>query len=130
MQRHTKETGAALLLLIGITAALAILTAALVVLLANQQGATAAERQTKTSLYYAEAALDSGVNAIKTTTTVSTVDFPTGPSPQAQIDMTQMNTEYVVACPSPAPTPIYKVYDNVSGADVNVAYDANGDHRV
>jgi len=129
MQRHTKETGAALILLIGITAALAILTGALVMLLANQQGATASERTTKTSLYYAEAALDSGVNAIKATTTVSTKDFPYG-LPDAQIDMSQMNTEYAVACPSPAPTPIYKVYDNVSGADTGVAYDVNMDHRV
>ena len=65
MKRQYGESGAALILLLGITATLTILTASLVMLLANQQRATANSRQSKTSLYYAEAALDSGVNAIK-----------------------------------------------------------------
>ena len=41
MQRHTSQRGAALILLFGITAALAILTVSLVMLVVNQQGATA-----------------------------------------------------------------------------------------
>jgi Tfp pilus assembly protein PilX len=126
MQRHTGERGAALILLIGITAALAILTAALVTLLASQQGATAGERTTKTSLYYAEAGLDSGLNAIKATTSSGT-NFST----TTAIDMSQMNTEYVAAYPPPAPTPTYTLYDNADTITTSTpAYDANGDHRV
>jgi len=128
MQRHTGERGAALILLIGITAALAILTAALVMLLANQQGATAGERTTKTSLYYAEAALDSGINAIKAATNASGTNFST----TTPIDMGLMNTQYAAAYPSPAPTPTYRVYDNdyVSITTSTPAYDANGDNKV
>jgi len=118
MQRHTGETGAALILLIGITAALAILTGALVMLLVNQQGATASERATKTSLFYAEAALDSGVNAIKSTTVTGT-NFPT----TTAIDTSQMNTQYVAAYPSPAPTPTYAVYDNQATVDRSIMWD-------
>jgi hypothetical protein len=126
MQRHTGDRGAALILLIGITAALAVLTAALVMLLANQQGATAGERTTKTSLYFTEAALDSAINAIKGTTATGT-NFPTGTA----IDTSQVNTQYVAAYPSPNPTPEYRVYDNATTVDASTpAYDANGDHRV
>ena len=126
MQRHTGERGAALILLIGITAALAILTAAIVTLVASQQGATAGERTAKTSLYYAEAGLDSGLNAIKATTSSGT-NFST----TTAIDTSQMNTEYVAAYPPPAPTPTYTLYDNADTITTSTpAYDANGDHRV
>ncbi|MEI6502045.1 MAG: hypothetical protein WCP21_13590, partial [Armatimonadota bacterium] len=135
MPRQHRESGAALIMLIGMTAALAILTAALVMLLANQQGATAASRQSKTSLDFAEAALDSGVNAIKVTTQ-SGSNFPTAtPGIDTSLTSTQttMNAQYATACPTPAPTPSYSVYDNgEDGAtvDKNVHWDANLDHKL
>ena len=130
MQRITGERGAALILLMGITATLFILTAALVMLLANQQRASANSREDKNSLYFAEAALDSGVNAIKATTVAGT-NFPTtGPT---GVVMTSMNTEYAVACPLPAPSPTYNVYDNAiapATVDTSTHWDANLDHKV
>ena len=125
MNRQTGERGAALILLIGITAALAILAAALVLMLTNQQGATASARTAKTSLFYAEAALNSGINAIKATTVAGT-NFST----TTDIDMTQMNTQYVTAYPSPAPVPTCTVYDNATPVDFSVHKDLNADHRL
>ena len=126
MPRQHRESGAALIMLIGMTAALAILTAALVMLLANQQGATAASRQSKTSLDYGEAALNSGINAIKITTQAG-ANFPTV-SPG--VDMSSMNVQYATACPSPAPTATYNVYDNSTPVDKNTRWDANLDHKL
>jgi hypothetical protein len=126
MPRQHRESGAALIMLIGMTAALAILTAALVMLLANQQGATAASRQSKTSLDYGEAALNSGINAIKITTQ-SGSNFPTV-SPG--VDMSSMNVQYAAACPSPAPTATYNVYDNSTPVDKVTHWDANLDHKL
>ena len=129
MPRQHRERGAALIMLIGMTAALAILTAALVMLLANEQGATAASRQSKTSLDYAEAALNSGVNAIKITTQAGN-NFPTV---TPGVDMSSMNVQYAIACPSPAPTATYNVYDNGDdGTTVNknLHWDANLDHKL
>ena len=116
-------------MLIGMTAALAILTAALVMMLANEQGATAASRQSKTSLDYAEAALNSGVNAIKITTQAGN-NFPTV---TPGVDMSSMNVQYAIACPSPAPTATYNVYDNGDDGttvDKNLHWDANLGHKL
>jgi len=129
MPRQHRESGMALIMLIGMTAALAILTGALVMLLANQQGATAASRQSKTSLDYAEAALDSGINAIK----IGTQPGSNFPTVSPGVDMSSMNVQYALACPSPAPTPRYDVYDNPASPtpiDPNTHWDANGDHKL
>lgn len=113
MQRHTGERGAALILLLGITAALAILTGTLVMVLANQQGATASERSHKTSLYYAEAALDSAVNAAKGKTDVQTAGFLT---PE------EMAVNYDAAYPS-GPNVTYRVYDNQTPVNTAITCD-------
>ena len=60
MHRYKNQRGAALIMLIGITAALALLSSTLVFVIQNQQRATANERSGKQSFYAAEAALDSG----------------------------------------------------------------------
>ena len=132
MKRQYGERGAALILLLGITATLAILTASLVMLLANEQGASADSRKAKTSLYYAEAALDSAVNGIKVTN-VSGVNFPTtSPGIDVASVYDTLNLQYAQACPPPLPSPEYKVYDNPATGVVNrnVSYDANGDHKL
>jgi len=129
MHRHTGERGVALILLLGITATLMILSVALVMLLVNQMRATANARTVKTSFYFAEAALDSGANAIKAWTGAGT--FPTTGPPGINISQTDMNTEYAVACPSPAPTPVYRVYDNAATVDASTPnYDFNQDSKV
>ena len=68
MRRLSGQRGAGLIMLIGITAVLAILAGSLVMLLSNQQHASARERSTKTSMDYAEAALNSAIAALKATT--------------------------------------------------------------
>ncbi len=113
MQRHTDERGAALILLLGITATLAILAGASVMVLANQMHATAADRSDKTSLYYAEAALDSAVNAVKSKTDVSATGFLTP---------AEMAVNYNAAYPS-GPAVTYRVYDNQT--PVNTAIDCD-----
>ncbi|MEI6726743.1 MAG: hypothetical protein WCN81_11045, partial [Actinomycetes bacterium] len=65
MQRHSSERGAALILLLGITATLVILASTLFMVLINQQHATASERKAKTSVFYGEAALDKAVSVAK-----------------------------------------------------------------
>ena len=119
MRAHTKESGFALILLIGITAALAILAATLVMLLDNQQHATAAERKTKTSLDYAEAALNSAVNACKNDTS------------WLGSGSTTLTSAYLGAnYPSGGPTVTYLIYDNLNPIDYSKNYDFNGDHEV
>lgn len=121
MRRQTSDSGVALIMLLGITACLVVLTGALVMLLSNQQHATARDSQTKTSLYYAEAGLDSAVNAAKATP---------GWMAGNPIDTSQMNVEYAAAYPS-GPAVTYRVYDNAATVNASTpAFDANGDRMV
>ena len=78
MQRHAKERGAALILLLGITATLVILAATLVMVIINQQSATAGERDRKTSVTYAEGSLDSLVQYVKPLPWPSASQAPVG----------------------------------------------------
>jgi len=119
MQRNIQERGAALIMLIGITATLAILAVTLVMLLANEQGATESARSTKTSLYYAEAGLNSAVSAVKNTNSWLTTPYT---------DTTSMNTNYGTLSGAPAVT--YLVYDNATPVNYSTNWDANGDGKV
>jgi Tfp pilus assembly protein PilX len=124
MQRYTTQRGAALILLLGITAALAILTMALVMLTVNQQGATARERASKTSMYYAEAALNSAVATVKGTDTWHTAAY----SGSAATDAMAINYNTL---PAPRPTPTFRVYDDASVVTTSTpAWDANGNLKV
>jgi hypothetical protein len=71
MRRHAGEGGIALMMLVAIGGVLAVLAATSVMALANQQGATANDRSHKADLNYAEAALNSAVNASKRVPEVS-----------------------------------------------------------
>lgn len=110
MRRHTQERGAALILLIGITAALAILAATSVMVLVNQQSATARDRSDKNSMDYAEAGLNSAVAAVKSKNFSTTAAFVTS---------SEMATNYNAAYPA-GPALTTAVYDNQ--ATVNTAY--------
>jgi hypothetical protein len=119
MNQRPRERGAALILLIGITATLAILAAMLVSMLANQERATALERTRKTTQQYADGALDTAVTYAKaktlSTTSASwlttqelvdafTAGFPGGVLPDGM-------------------TVAFSVYDN--GPTAGVGYDAS-----
>jgi Tfp pilus assembly protein PilX len=119
MRRHQNQEGFSLILLIGITAALAILAATLVMMLDNQQHATSKERSSKTSLYYAEAALNSAANAVETNTAWLTAAYS---------DQTAMGANYNTIAGAPAVT--YRVYDNATPINYGVNYDQNQDGEV
>ena len=124
MREHTKESGFALIMLIGIIAALAILAASLVMMLDNQQQSTARSKWSKTSLYYAEAGLTSAVSAAENNTSWLTSSTGwTGTAAQ-----TAMNTTYSTL--SGAPTVTYLLYDNASPVNTATHWDANGDGLV
>lgn len=122
MRGHTKESGFALIMLIGIIAALAILAATLVMMLDNQQHATAKSRESKTSLYFAEAGLSSAANAVKATNTWLTTAYTDSSS------TTGMNQGYSTI--SGAPVVTYTVYDNASPVNTAIHWDQNGDGMV
>jgi len=77
MRSHDPESGFALILLIGITAALAILAAVLVMMLDNQQQSTFKERTNKQNLSYSEAALDSALLGVEGDNSWLTTPFTT-----------------------------------------------------
>jgi Tfp pilus assembly protein PilX len=122
MQRHRGERGATLILLMGITAALAVLTAASVGVVLAQQNATANDRSDKTALNYAEAALDSAVTAVKNKPMSTTAAFVTE---------SEMEASYVARFASdptapPASAVTCRVYDDLATVNTAIAWDQGG----
>ena len=125
MKRHRGQRGAALILLLGIMAALAVFAASLVMVLANQQGATAAERSRKTSLYYAEGALDAAVSIAKAKT------IPTTNSGSVWLPTSEVLAALEAAgFPEGAELKSFKVYDNLATVDYSIWWDSNLDDVV
>jgi Tfp pilus assembly protein PilX len=117
MHQHTSQRGAALILLLGITAALAILSTTLVFVLVNQGRATANERSRTQSLYAAEAALDSGVQMAKVASPMPTASPATPWLSEADLGAAfnnQFPTGAVVD---------YRVYDNQAAIDKSITWD-------
>ena len=132
MRRWRGQRGAGLILLIGITAALAILTSSLVMLLANQQGATARERQSKTSLYYAEAAMNSALAAVKQSDAWRT--NPTASSAnQAEYAVltASLGTNYDTLVDPAGPAVTYRIYDDAATITAGTpGWDQNNNTKV
>jgi hypothetical protein len=111
-------------MLIGITAVLAILAGSLVMLLSNQQRASARERSSKTSMDYTEAALNSAIAAVKLTDTWVTTPYDDAAA------MTAMNTNYQTL-PAPRPAVTYRVYDDAVTITASTpAWDQNNNSKV
>ena len=118
MRRHSSESGAALILLLGIVATLAILAGTAVFVLANQQGATAAVRAHDQSFNYAEAGLDSAVMAVRTTT---------WPAASASFPQATLTAAYDATYASGSRPPLtVKVYDNQAVVDEAITWDKGG----
>ncbi|HMK93073.1 MAG TPA: hypothetical protein VK576_08745, partial [Thermoleophilia bacterium] len=122
MQRHRNQEGWGLIFLIGMTAALALLSATMVMAVGNQEGRTSAEKAHKNSIYYAEGVLDSAVQYVKSQ-----------PMPKEYTDdpwMTMADlTDAMTAAgllPDGATITSFLVYDN-SNPVRGVFYDANDD---
>ncbi len=120
MHKLRDDDGFGLLLLICLVAALAILAAALAMMVTNRQQTVFKARNTKTSLYYAEAGLNSAMTSLENNTAWLTSGFtPT---------TTALNTDYTTL--ASAPTVTYAVYDNLTPVNQAVTYDSNGDGKV
>lgn len=117
MHRFSNQTGAALIMLIGISAALAILSATLVFVIQNQQQATANQRSAKQSFYAAEAALDTGVQLSKVDRTMSTTE--------EWLTEEDLEAAFYGFFPADA-TVEYRVYDNLATVDYDIKWDQGG----
>ena len=122
MRRHSNQDGFALILLIGIMAALAILASMLVVMLDNQQHATRRNAASKTSIYYADAALSSAATRGENDTTLAD-------APAYTVSQTTLNQNYSASSGAPH-ADVYSVYDNLSPVNTAINYDSNGDGEV
>lgn len=121
MRRHTNQRGSALILLIGITATLALLSATLVFVIQNQQYATAKDRATKQSFYAADAALDSAVQLAKGTPS----PIPTAYSGEEWLSDTDLEAAFAGQFPTGA-TVDFRVYDNLATVDYDIHWDSGG----
>jgi Tfp pilus assembly protein PilX len=118
MRRTHGEKGSALILLLGITATLAILATTAVFVLGNQQHATAADRTRTQSFDYAEAGLDSAVMAVRT---------QTWPAANNQFSSSSLTAAYDATYPSASRPPlIVKVYDNQGTVNEAITWDKGG----
>ena len=119
MRRLNDQSGFGLIMLLGIMSALAIMAVMLVAMLDNRQQTVATERNTKTSLYYAEAGLNSAVGAVENDTSWLKTPFT---------NTTEMNQNYSTL--GSGPTVTYQVYDNLNPINTAVNWDSNGDGEV
>ncbi len=129
MHRYKDQTGAALIMLIGVTAVLALLSATLVLAIQNQQAATAHERVSTQSFYAAEAALDSAVAVRQGRTRRCR-------PPHEWLTEAELQAAFAGAFPAGADV-TYRVYDNLATVDYAIKWDQGGptapttpDHRV
>lgn len=123
MRERTGEAGAALILVIGVVAALAILATTLVMVTANVQGGTAADRTETKAFNVAEAGLDSAVFTLGTSWPGSAA------SPSLGIDTVAFRDDFSeTEYPSPDQGEFITVdvYDNLSPLDPSVRWDSGG----
>ena len=116
MHRNAKEDGFALIMMIGITAALAIMAATIVLVTANTQSATGDNRAQVSSFNYAEAGLDSAAMAVRTLA---------WPASGQSLSATSLAAAYNATYPSGPPLTV-RVYDNQATVDPTVTWDKGG----
>jgi type II secretory pathway pseudopilin PulG len=126
MQRRSREAGAALIMLLGIMAALAIMAVMLVTVLANQQSATAQQRNRSSSVGYAEGAMDAVVQAAKTASAMPTA------SPSAAgvgwLGDSAALSSITSGLGFPAGTTVQAwIYDNLTTVNKGTYWDSNHD---
>jgi len=123
MNRRMRQEGSALILVIGVVAALAILAATLVMVTANVQGGTAADRTKTKSFNVAEAGLDSAIYSLGTA-------WPgDAASPALGVDTVAFRDDFSSdEYPQPASGEfiVVDVYDNLSPIDTSVHWDSGG----
>ena len=113
MTRLKEQDGAALIMMIAIMAILATLSAALVLVTTNTQTATATVATRMTAFNYAEAALSSGVLAVRT---------QSWPSSGGAFSASTLAAAYNNTYPS-GPTATIIVYDNQNPINTAITWD-------
>ena len=132
MHRYTSQTGAALIMLLGMMAALAVLAAMLVMVVVNQQYATANVRKNTQSLYINEAGLDFGVRVAELSTPMPGPTSSPSPTPgTVWINQATLTTAFLNYFPHDANTTATVIaYDDLTPVDKNVQWDSNGNSRM
>ncbi|GEM_PF-2805908 len=125
MKRVKREEGSALVLILGVASALAILAATLVMVTANTQGATAANRTQVQAFNIAEAGLNSAVAGAVNSAwpDVSTMTFS-----QTEL-MAAFASAYPTASypdPKARPEATVTAYDDLTPINTSVAWDSDG----
>ena len=120
---RARESGAGLVLIIGVVAALAIAAASLVALMANVQANTADTRQHVKSFTVTEAGLDAGMALLSQQWPISSTSSTTFDSAAFRDRFTQ--AEF----PDPATGQFITVewYDNLDSVNTATTWDSNGD---
>jgi len=123
MHRYTSQRGAALIMMMGIMATLAILAATMVFVIANQQKATAQVRARTQSVYAAEAAIDYGVQLAKVASPMPTSSAAAAANPWLDsATLAQFSTQFPGAS-----NVSYVVYDNITPVNPGTNWDSNAD---
>jgi hypothetical protein len=118
MTGRSRQGGAALILLLGITATLALFVSTLVFVISNQQRATAHVRSSKQSLYAAEAALDSGVRLAKVNHMMSTTSPWLTPE--------ELQAAFATAGFPAGADVTFRVYDDLADVNYDIQWDQGG----
>ncbi len=124
MHRYTTQTGAALIMLLGIMATLAIVCGMLAFVIQNQQSATASERSRTQAVYANEGALDSAIQMTKVAN-----PMPTASPATPWVTDAELAAAFSSEFPDDA-TVTYRVYDNLATVDDTVTWDSNADSRM
>ena len=124
MHRYTSQKGAALIMMMGIMASLAILAATMVFVIVNQQKATAIVRSRTQSVYAAEAALDSGVQLAKVASPMPTSAAAATANPW--LDQAALALAFNGGFPGRA-VGEFGYYDNITPVDTSTKWDSNAD---
>jgi hypothetical protein len=128
LQEKKDQRGMGLVVIIGIVAALAIMTVSLVTLTLNVRHNTQQDRVQKTSFNVAEGALDAGMQMLG-------ANWPFTTATQPAFDVSRFRTLFPAA-EYPAPDPgrgsfvVVDYYDNLDPVDPAVKYDSNGDRTL
>ena len=128
MRRRSGEEGVALIMLLGIMAALAVFAVMLVTVIGNQQFATAKQRDRTVSENYAEGSLDNIVQAAKTAGPMPNATTSPGTPWMSQTQLNTLTNNLKAQLGWPANTTIQSwVYDNLATVNKSTTWDSNND---
>jgi Tfp pilus assembly protein PilX len=124
-RRLADQSGSTLVMIIGVVAVLAVLAATLVMVTANTQGATAANRKEVTAFNVAEAGLNSAVAGVGSSWPSTSGSTFSETALTAAFTSAYPSSDYPDA--NTRPTADITAYDNLTPINTSVHWDSNGD---